>query len=277
MTPSSFRVFRLFGIDVRVHQTFIVFVTLAVAWVLVLGDAGGAGIAPELLAVLIVFLLLHEFGHALAAKAVGVEVEDILLLPLMGMARLRGLPEKARPEILIAVAGPLANLLAAGATIGLAAILGDVNVAFAGPAESTVALIFWINAAMGVFNLIPAFPMDGGRVVRALLSTRLDYPAATRAASTIGIVVLIALGVTAWIVHPDPMLGFVVVVLIIFGRREVKTTERRAQAKRIAAMKEHLADEVADSPPGAIDLRLKNDPEMREEFERYREELERLD
>ena len=272
MVPASFRLFRLFGVDVRAHQTFVGFVVLVIAWILVVGDAG---LEAVLLAVLVVFLLLHELGHALAARLMGVEVHDILLLPLMGMARLRNLPERAKPEIVIALAGPAANLLAAGATLGVAAAFGDVRDAYARPTESVIAVVFWVNAAMGVFNLIPAFPMDGGRVLRGLLAMRFDYVAATRAAAIVGSVILVGLGVLAWVFDPSPMVAFVVVVLVILGRREVQAAERRAKARRIDAMREHLAEEVAGAAPGAIDLRLRNDPEMREEFERYREELER--
>lgn len=179
---SSFRIGRIAGVDVRVHWTFalLLLVYLATASV-------STGVAALFLALLCTAVLLHELGHSLAARAFGIRVLDIVFWPLGGMARLERMPENARVEGLVALAGPAVNL----ALVGLSALALQALGGFAPevPAEGSLATgraallaFLWINALMGTFNLLPAFPLDGGRALRALFARERDWLGATELA-----------------------------------------------------------------------------------------------
>jgi stage IV sporulation protein FB len=193
----SFKIARIAGIDVRIHATF--FLLLGFVAYFAGHRAGGSWGLSAVLIWLLVFLcvLLHELGHALAAKAYGIPTIDITLYPIGGVARMERMPEKPVQELVVAIAGPLVNvviiivlgavLLATGG-LDLNAIVTDPNL---------LQILFWTNIVMVVFNLIPAFPLDGGRVLRALLATRMEYARATRVAAGIGQGLALALGIFA--------------------------------------------------------------------------------
>ena len=193
----SFKVARIAGIDVRIHATFF----LLLGFVAYFGGhrAGGSWGLSAVLIWLLVFLcvLLHELGHALAAKAYGIPTVDITLYPIGGIARMERMPEKPVQELVVAIAGPLVNVV-------IIAVLGVVLLAtgemsplvFLSPSNLLQAL-FTTNVYMVVFNLIPAFPLDGGRVLRAILATRMEYARATRLAAGIGQGLALALGIFA--------------------------------------------------------------------------------
>ncbi len=191
----AIRLGRIAGIEVRIHLTF--FLLLAY-----LGFAGyqtaGAGEALKLmLLVCIVFscVLLHEFGHAFAARRCGIRTPDITLFPFGGVARIERMPENPRQEIFIALAGPAVNVVIAAVLWVVLAISGSLTSPEPmGTLASLAFHVMWINAVLLGFNLIPAFPMDGGRVLRALLATRLDHARATRIAAHIGQALAVALG-----------------------------------------------------------------------------------
>jgi Zn-dependent protease len=202
----SFPIARVAGIDIKVHVTFFL--------ILILGAVqGGAanGVTGALFGVLLMLLLfvcvtLHELGHSLVAQRLGIPVREIILLPLGGLALLSRNPTKAWHELLIAAAGPLVNvviaavlLLVTGTAVAAGAI--DLQALQLQPASlepSATSLLLWMiyaNVALVLFNLIPAFPLDGGRIFRALLAMGLGFPRATRIASTVGQLIAIALGV----------------------------------------------------------------------------------
>ena len=204
----SFKVARIAGIDVRIHATFFLLLGFVGYFA---GHKAGAGWGFGFSAVLIwllVFLcvLLHELGHALAAKAYGIPTVDITLYPIGGVARMERMPEKPVQELVVAIAGPLVNvviiivlgavLFATGA-LDLAAIFGDSDGVGRNQVLDLLQILFWTNIVMVVFNLIPAFPLDGGRVLRALLATRMEYARATRIAAGIGQGLALALGIFA--------------------------------------------------------------------------------
>ncbi len=183
----SFLLARIYGIEVRVHLTFL----------LLLGFYGVSayprgGMAAALTAVLFVCLiffcvLLHEFGHAFAALAYGIRTPDITLLPIGGLARLERIPEKPVQELVIAIAGPLVNVVIA---LGLWVAMGG-NAAFRpdrlfATDHQLLHALFSVNVTLVLFNLVPAFPMDGGRVLRAFLAMKLPYARATQIAASIG-------------------------------------------------------------------------------------------
>jgi stage IV sporulation protein FB len=183
----SLPIFRVAGIQLRIHVTFV----LLIAW-LAFGyyaQGGSPAAAEGVIFVLLLFLcvVLHEFGHALAAKAFGINTPDITLLPIGGVARLERMPEEPKQELLIAVAGPAVNVVIA---LGLFVAGGSFINPFINPAApervGLVSQLLIINVLLVAFNLLPAFPMDGGRVLRALLATRMSYARATQIAATVG-------------------------------------------------------------------------------------------
>src|SRR6266480_1224795 len=166
----SLPIFRVAGIQLRIHITFL----LLIAW-LAFGyyaQGGSAAAASRVIFVLLLFLcvVLHEFGHAFAAKAFGINTPDITLLPIGGVARLERMPEEPKQELVIAIAGPLVNVIIA---VCLFVVIGSrANVAPATVVGGDLLIdLFKINVWLVLFNLLPAFPMDGGRVLRALLAS----------------------------------------------------------------------------------------------------------
>ena len=183
----SWKLGRVAGIDVYLHPTFLI--VLAYPQVI----EGGS---LALLLVLAAFgcVLLHEFGHALMARRFGIETEDITLYPIGGVARLRRMPRSPGAELAIALAGPAVNFAIVAGLLVL-----DLFGLFDGswgpsPAGYFFGSLMWINLFLGLFNLIPAFPMDGGRVLRALLSGWLGRARATMIAAGIGRGLALAFG-----------------------------------------------------------------------------------
>ena len=194
LSQGSIRIARLFDIPVKVHWTFL----LLLVGVVFIGLSNGLTIAGTgwfLLFVMILFVcvVLHEFGHALTARIFGVPTQDIILSPIGGVARLTKMPDKPIHELLIAIAGPMVNVIIA---ICIAVYLwltradpftihGEEMDAFV-HAANFLPLIMVINITLVLFNMIPAFPMDGGRVLRALLSMKLRRVRATQIAAFLG-------------------------------------------------------------------------------------------
>lgn len=173
---------RVFGISVRLHLTFL----LTLAWLgLSFYAAGGGPVALQgILIIVLAFasVLLHEFGHALTARRFGIQTPDITLLPIGGVARLERIPEVPRQELAIALAGPAVN-----AAIALVLYLALRTAGGEAAWQSTFAgRLLAINLWLAGFNLVPAFPMDGGRILRALLAERGDYAQATQTAAAVG-------------------------------------------------------------------------------------------
>ena len=185
----SFKLGRILGIDVYLHATFLLLLGLIASAHAVAGGSLVAGLSSvSFLGAIFLCVLLHEFGHALMARRYGIKTRDITLLPIGGVAHLERMPNKPAQELWVALAGPAVNVVIAGA---LAAWLSVTNSwsaltslsSTSGPfAERLLA----VNAMLVLFNLLPAFPMDGGRVLRALLAMRLDYARATRIATITG-------------------------------------------------------------------------------------------
>jgi Zn-dependent protease/CBS domain-containing protein len=190
---GSFKIGRAFGIDVKVHWTFF----LLLAFFAFAGYQGSGSLLDALVTTLIIVVLfvcvvLHEFGHSLVAQRLGIETKDITLLPIGGVARLKSLPERPMDEVKIAVAGPLVNVVLAPIFFGVALLLGgglstQTNILEGVQSAGQVfAYLGFINVALVVFNMIPAFPMDGGRVLRGLLASRLGSVRATDISSAVG-------------------------------------------------------------------------------------------
>ncbi len=184
----SIRLFSVAGTAVRIHLTF--FLLLAVYGVLG-WQQGGAPAAIDLvvfIALLFFCVVLHEFGHVFAARAYGIRTSDVTLLPIGGVASLERMPEKPAQEIVVALAGPAVNLVIAAVLavlLGASFDLGETP-RLGNAGASLLDRVAVAHVALCVFNLIPAFPMDGGRVLRALLAIPMGYTRATRVAASIG-------------------------------------------------------------------------------------------
>ena len=190
---GSFKIGRAFGIDVKVHWTFF----LLVAFFAFAGYQGSGSLTNALITTVVILALflcvvLHELGHSLVAQRLGIEIKDITLLPIGGVARLTSLPERPIDEVKIAVAGPLVNVVLAPVFFAIGIVLGasplePANIIQGGNSVGQIfAYLGLINVALVLFNLIPAFPMDGGRVLRGLLASRLGAVRATDISSAVG-------------------------------------------------------------------------------------------
>jgi stage IV sporulation protein FB len=216
----SLRIARIAGTEIRIHITFILFLAwIGFAYYQAYGTA--AAIHGVLfLGLLFACVLLHELGHALAARVFGIPTPDITLLPIGGVARLQRMPDKPLQEIVVALAGPAVNvviafLLVAGAGASIAARhLGNL----AGRPEELVSRLATVNVMLVLFNLIPAFPMDGGRVLRALLAMRTTYGQATRIAAGVGQAFAFLFGFAG--LFGNPMLIFIALFLYLGASQE---------------------------------------------------------
>jgi Zn-dependent protease len=216
----------LFGIPVYVHLTFLL---LLGAIGLVQGIRGGIGAAlGGVVLVVAIFgsVVLHEFGHALAARRYGIGTRDVTLLPIGGVARLERMPEDSRQELVVALAGPAVNVMIAG-LLGIWLFLTGFGPAGGGlslTAGSFASRLMAINIGLVLFNMLPAFPMDGGRVLRALLAQRLGHVRATELAATIGKGMALLFGVTGLLFNP--MLVFIA-LFVWFGADQEATLARQ--------------------------------------------------
>jgi Zn-dependent protease/CBS domain-containing protein len=178
---------------------------------------------------LFVCVILHEFGHAFAAKAFGINTPDITLLPIGGVARLERMPEEPVQELIIALAGPAVNVVIA---LGLLVVIDWHGAAAARVFESPNLLtqLLAINVLLVLFNLLPAFPMDGGRVLRALLATRFSYARATQIAASIGQGFAFVFGFVGllW----NPFLIFIALFVYIGASQEAALAQMKDVSRR---------------------------------------------
>jgi Zn-dependent protease len=184
---------RLFGVPVRFHFTFVLLAVFLIA--VGLEGPSGAEAASYVLS-LFGCILLHELGHARVARHYGIRTHEIVLFPIGGVARLERSP-KAREELWIAIAGPAVNLIIAAALVGSAAVLSgtiDWQSVFSRKSGSMLGQIAAGNLVLALFNLLPAFPMDGGRILRSILALRMGEDRATEAAARAGRTLAILMG-----------------------------------------------------------------------------------
>ncbi|XXT22974.1 site-2 protease family protein [Sorangium sp. So ce429] len=226
----SFKVARVAGIDVNVHATFGLIVAVgALQWSGRHG-AQGALFGAALMLALFACVALHELGHSLVARRFGLTVREILLLPIGGVAMLVGRPERPLHELLIALAGPAVNVALAAVLLLVNGVLGFLPGltelgAASGPSLQTALLwLLGANMALAVFNMIPALPLDGGRVLRAGLSMAVGPARATSAAAAIGQVIAVAL--FAFALFSGHLVLAFISVLVFLGASQERAAER---------------------------------------------------
>jgi Zn-dependent protease len=228
---GSLKLARVFGIEISVHWTFL----LLIAWIVYDAwsqGATGMGIVASVLFVLAIFVcvVLHELGHALTARAFGVQTKGITLLPIGGVAALERMPTEPVQELLIALAGPAVNVVIAAVLFPAVVLLGDVQIsagAFGPFSEGFFARLAFVNVALVVFNMLPAFPMDGGRVLRALLAIWMDYAKATSIAAGAGQVMAVLFAVWGLFFGGGPLLVLIAVFVYMGGQAEAYAARAR--------------------------------------------------
>ncbi len=232
----SFPIGHLFGSELRVHVTFF----LVLAWIgtAVWIESGPAAAAVSLIYVLLLFacVVAHEFGHALTARRFGIRTPDVTLLPIGGVARLEKMPDKPGQEILVALAGPAVNVVI---FLVLLILLGPAAFTDLDVTDLTLAQlpaqIATLNLVLALFNLLPAFPMDGGRVLRALLTLFMDRVAATKAAAAAGQGLAFAMGLTGLLIGNPFLLLIAFFVFVAAGAERadeaMKTLARGLMAR----------------------------------------------
>lgn len=233
MLGWSINLFRIRGIQLSLHFSFFLLLAYigGTGWWL----EGLSGLIWSVLTLLVFFtcVVLHELGHSFTAMSFGIGVRRILLMPIGGMAEFEGIPREPSRELLITLAGPAVNF-AIATTLWVSFGLpdgwhlfsfDDFPNSIAGFAQ----LVLHWNLLMGLFNLAPVFPMDGGRILRAVLATRFSYLRATAVAAGIGQVLAIVMAVAALLLWERPLLAVLFVFIFFAAEAEYRTTKRREQ------------------------------------------------
>ncbi len=251
----------VFGIKIKVHWTFI----FLILWIVFSEQQRGGNTSSILFNIALVLaafvcILLHELGHALMAKRYGIQTKKITLLPIGGMASLERIPESPKQELLVTIAGPLVN-------VGIAMILYflipvkelmhlnftetfDMLSSFT--LQNFLFYLFTVNIALVVFNLIPAFPMDGGRILRAVLALKMNRVKATQIASTLGQIMAVTFLFIGLLYNPFLIFIALIIFLGAYGENQL--------VQHLALLKGHSVEEAmithitTFSPDDSIDL-----------------------
>lgn len=253
----SWRIGRVAGIALYVHATFL----LLLAWVtLQQYQRGLTAVLGALLYIVSLFaiVVLHELGHALTARRYGIETRDIILLPIGGVARLERMPRIPRQELLVALAGPAVNFALAGVLYVALRLTGGLpsDALYVMTAEFSLrafaTLLIGVNIVLGVFNLLPAFPMDGGRVLRAVLAMRMrSYARATEIAARIGRVLAVVFGLAGLFWVQSPMWVLIALFVWLSAAREaavVRAISEESPSARVADVMPRTPDSGLRTP-----------------------------
>lgn len=249
----SFTIGSLAGTQIRIHVTFVLFLAWIFAASYASGGAEAAWSGLWFLILLFLCVLAHEFGHIFTARAFGVKTPDVTLLPIGGVARLESIPEKPREEFLIAIAGPLVNVVialallgftGAGMKYGAVASIDDMKT----PLVDKLAAV---NLFLALFNMIPAFPMDGGRVLRAALATRLGFVRATEIAASIGQGTAFLLGFIG--LFYNPLLIFIAIFVYLAASSEAHMVALRAVSRGMPVSAATMTQIASLAPDAHID------------------------
>jgi Zn-dependent protease/CBS domain-containing protein len=233
---NSIKLFSVRGIDIRLHITFpLILLWAGLQFGLQGGTVESAVFGVIVVALLFVLVTLHELGHSFAAQYFGVPVKQIILTPLGGVAQLNEIPDKPKQEFIIAIAGPAVNVLF-GILMGVVAlnlgiVLQNPFSILSGLGSLTITslfiYVFYYNIILALFNLIPAFPLDGGRIFRSLLAMRLDYVRATTIASIVGQAIAVMLGIYG-LFSGGIFLVLISIFIFVAGRQEAQMVRIRS-------------------------------------------------
>ena len=238
------------GTVIRIHITFLLFLL----WIGIAHHAqGGWDAAVQgvvFMALLFLCVLLHEFGHVFAARRYGILTPDITLLPIGGVARLERIPEKPAQEIVVALAGPAVNLVIAGILyVALGGFLPAESMEVQNAGVSILARLASVNLFLAVFNLIPAFPMDGGRVLRAVLAHRMGYGRGTQMAASVGQAVAFGLGLLG--LFGNPVLIFIALFVYLGAASEAHAVQMR-EVSRGVIVSDAMVTRFESLSPGSV-------------------------
>lgn len=242
------------GIGVYIHATFL----LIIAWVVLIYWRQGHDLVATVSGIVFVLtifgcVVLHEFGHALTAKKYGIKTRDITLLPIGGVARLERMPDDPIQELWVALAGPAVNVVIAAVLYSWIQITGGLEpigeLSITG--GSFVERLMLVNIFLVVFNMIPAFPMDGGRVLRALLALRMDYTRATQIAATIGQGMALLFGFIG--LFTNPFLIFIALFVWIGAAQEASMTKIKSALGGIPVTQAMLSDYKTVAPGDTLE------------------------
>ena len=249
----SWKIARVAGIDVFMHSTFL----LLIGWIAISTWLAEQNVADTLMSVLFVLALflcvvLHEYGHALTARKYGIQTKDITLLPIGGVARLERMPDQPLQELWVALAGPAVNVVIAVVLfIGLSVTNSLQSLASISlTSGSFFERLLIVNISLVLFNLLPAFPMDGGRILRALLATRIEYTRATQIAATIGQGMALLLGFFG--LFNNPFLLFIAFFVWIGAAQEASMVQVKSALSGIPVSRAMLTDFRTVSPTDPI-------------------------
>jgi Zn-dependent protease/CBS domain-containing protein len=219
------------GTVIRIHVTFLLFLVWLWGIYFRQGGAEAAWQGTTFIAIIFFCVLLHELGHVFAARHFGVKTEDVTLWPFGGIASMERMPEKPSEELIVAVAGPLVNVvIIAVLALWLGPRLNTESLAeIDSPTVSMAAKVLGANVILVLFNLIPAFPMDGGRVLRALLAMRLGNARATELAASIGQAFAVVFAIVG--IFYSPMLIVIAVFVFLAAQGEAANAQLRAVAQ----------------------------------------------
>lgn len=255
---------RFAGIDVYLHTTFFLLIGwIGLSYWLQENSVIAALVGIGFILALFASVVLHEYGHALTARRYGVKTRDITLYPIGGVASLERIPEEPRQELWVALAGPLVNVvIAAVLFIGLL-VTGNLepisSMSLTG--GSFVQRLMVTNLALVGFNLLPAFPMDGGRVLRSLLAMRMEYVSATQIAASIGQGMAFVFGFIG--LFRNPFLLFIAFFVYIGAQNEARSVQLRSALHGVPVSKAMLTNFRILTPQDrlatAIDLVLTGD------------------
>ena len=239
----SWRIARIAGIDLYVHVTFLILVGwVALSHYLARQSPADAFTGVAFIFSLFAIVVLHELGHALTARRFGIPTRDITLLPIGGVARLDRMPQDPKQELLVALAGPAVNVVLA-AILFVVLELGEGLAAYGQVVRvggSFLDQLFWVNVSLAVFNLLPAFPMDGGRVLRGLLALRMDYLRATQIAAGIGQAMAVLFGFVG--LFTNPFLVFIALFVWLGAAGEASMVQMRSALAGIPVQKAMVTD-----------------------------------
>jgi len=238
---GGFRIGQIAGIPIRLHWSLLLFGAFVAL-------SSGGGVLGALLSGVLLFgsIVLHELGHAMVARGYGIQTRDIVLTPIGGIARIEGMPRSGRAEVAIAIAGPIVSLAIAGLAASALWLLPVKGIAV-----GLLSTLMWTNAMLGLFNLIPAFPMDGGRVLRGALSHRIGLSRATDIAANVGRVAAIVMGVFG-LATGNVSLALVAVFVWMAGGRERAMVKAEQQPRAWDVFGRPIEVEMVERPTRPI-------------------------